>query len=488
MPPASLSVSGGLHPAPLMLSVSGMRGLVGQSLTPDVVTRYAAAFGHWLKASRGTAHPTVVLGRDSRPSGELYEHAAAAGLASVGCRVVKVGVLSTPGVAVMGQHGSPEGADGGMVITASHNPAPWNGLKPLRHDGVAPPPDDVETIIQAFHDGTAEQVGVDELQPMSVDDSGVKVHVDAVLGLVDADLIRRATLHAVVDSVHGAGGDEAAALLDALGVRLTHLYREPTGRFPHTPEPTRENLVELSAKVPDAGADVGFAQDPDADRLAIVDEQGTYIGEEYTLALCAMHKLKRGDVAVANLSTSRMLDDIAAAAGATVVRTPVGEANVAAGMREHGADLGGEGNGGIIWRPISQVRDSLVGMALVLEMLATRRQKLSEIVASTPGYAIVKDKLDLGSIPGGPEAVLDRIAEHFADQKVDTQDGVRVDFESPDRWVHVRPSNTEPIVRIIAEAGEREDAEALIGEVVERIGIEAGRHEGTKARRHRGTE
>ena len=452
-----------------MLSVSGMRGLVGQSLTPVVVTRYAAAFGDWLKKSRKTDHPTVVLGQDSRPSGELYEHAAAAGLGSVGCRVVKVGVLSTPGVAILAQRLTPQVADGGMVITASHNPAPWNGLKPLRHDGVAPPPDDVEIIIRSFHDGTAEQVGVDELQPMSVNSSGVKVHVDAVLGLVDVDLIRRAKLHAVVDSVHGAGGDEAAALLDALGVRLTHLYREPTGRFPHVPEPTRENLTELSAKVPDAGADVGFAQDPDADRLAIVDEQGTYIGEEYTLALCAMHKLKEGDVAVANLSTSRMLDDIAAAAGATVVRTPVGEANVAAGMREHGADLGGEGNGGIIWRPLSQVRDSLVGMALVLEMLATRKQPLSDVVASTPSYAIVKDKLDIASIPGGPEAVLDRVAEHFRGrgrgERVDTQDGVRVDLSGPDRWVHVRPSNTEPIVRIIAEAGERGDAEALIAEV-----------------------
>ena len=452
-----------------MLSVSGMRGLVGQSLTPEIVTRYAAAFGDWLKASRGTTHPTVVLGRDSRPSGELYEHAAAAGLASVGCRVVKVGVLSTPGVAIVAQRLTPQAADGGIVITASHNPAPWNGLKPLRHDGVAPPPQDVETIIQAFHDGTAEQVGVEALQPMLSDDSGIKVHVDAVLDLVDADLIRRAKLHAVVDSVHGAGGDEAAALLDALGVVRIHLYAEPTGVFPHTPEPTRENLTELCERTAKEGADVGFAQDPDADRLAVVDEQGRYIGEEYTLALCAMHKLKEGDVAVANLSTSRMLDDIAAAAGAAVVRTPVGEANVAAGMRDHGAELGGEGNGGIIWRPISQVRDSLVGMALVLEMLATRRQKLSEIVASTPGYAIVKDKLDIGTIPGGPKAVLDRVAEHFKDERVDTQDGVRVDFRGPDRWVHVRPSNTEPIVRIIAEAGDEAAANQLINAVREQI-------------------
>ncbi len=466
-------------PAPLMLSVSGMRGLVGKSITPEVVTRYAAAFGHWLKGSRGADRPAVVLGRDSRPSGEMYEHAAAAGLAAVGCRVIRVGVLSTPGVAVMEQHLR---ADGGMVITASHNPAPWNGLKPLRHDGVAPPPQDAETIIRAFHDGSAMQVGVEDLRPMDHDTSGVRVHVDAVLALVDVDLIRKAGLSAVVDSVHGAGGAEAAALLEALGVRLTHLYAAPTGDFPHTPEPTRDNLTELCDRVAAAGAHVGFAQDPDADRLAVVDELGRYIGEEYTLALCAMHKLRKGDVAVANLSTSRMLDDIAAAAGATVVRTPVGEANVAAGMREHGAELGGEGNGGIIWRPVSQVRDSLVGMAFVLEMLATRGVDLSEVVASTRAYAIVKDKLDIAAIDGGPGAVLSRVAERYKVERVDVQDGVRVDFRGADRWVHVRPSNTEPIVRIIAEAGERADAEALVEDV---RGVVA---EGTEARRHGGTK
>jgi len=449
--------------APLMLSISGMRGLVGKSITPDVVARYTAAFGSWLKIARNTDHPAIVLGRDSRPSGEMFENAAAAGLASVGCRVVRVGILSTPGAAIMGQHLN---ADGGIVITASHNPAPWNGIKPLRHDGVAPPPEAVEAIIAKFKTDELDHVEVQQLQPITQDTTGVAVHRDLVAELVDAERIRCAKLKAVVDSVHGAGGEEAAALLDLLGVETVQLYKEPTGRFPHVPEPTKENLTELCEVVTREQAHVGFAQDPDADRLAIVDEQGDYIGEEYTLALCAMHKLGRGDVAVANLSTSRMLDDIAAAAGATVVRTPVGEANVAAGMREHGSNLGGEGNGGIIWRPISQVRDSLVGMALVLEMLAQRQQPLSEVVAATPGYAIVKDKLELPSREmAGP--TLAWTARHYAEQKIDTQDGVRVDW--PDRWVHVRPSNTEPILRIIAEASTRQAAQILVDEV--RAGI-----------------
>ncbi|MEM8737661.1 MAG: phosphoglucosamine mutase [Planctomycetota bacterium] len=446
-------------PAPLMLSISGMRGLVGRSITPAVVTRYTAAFGSWLKQSRSTPHPAVVLGRDSRPSGEMFENAAAAGLVAVGCRVLRVGVLSTPGVAIMGLHHQ---CDGGIIITASHNPAPWNGIKPLRHDGVAPPPQDVQQIIDLYHRDAADHVAVDDLQPITTDPAGSDIHLQRVAELVDTDLIRRAKLKAVVDSVHGAGGDEAAALLDHLGVERIHLYQEPTGRFPHVPEPTRENLTELCRATAEHHADVGFAQDPDADRLAVVDEEGRYLGEEYTLALCAMHKLKPGHVAVANLSTSRMLDDLALAADATVVRTPVGEANVARGMREHRADLGGEGNGGIIWRPLSQVRDSLVGMALILELLAQRRSPLSELVATIPSYAIIKDKLELPRRELA-DPVLAWVAEHYAAQSVDTQDGVRVDW--PDRWVHVRPSNTEPILRIIAEAKQPADAQKLVDDL-----------------------
>ncbi|MEE9403437.1 MAG: phosphoglucosamine mutase [Algisphaera sp.] len=445
-------------PAPLMLGISGMRGLVGQSLKPELVCRYAAAFGHWLKSARNTQTPTVVLGRDSRPSGAMYEDAVAAGLASVGCKVIRVGIISTPGVAIMGDHHK---ADGGMVITASHNPKPWNGVKLLRHDGVAPPPDEAKTIIQLFNDNAALHANVDDLHPGTSDNTGAQIHLDRVTAIVDIEAIRAAKLKVVVDSVHGAGGDEAALLLDHLGVERVHLYAQPTGHFPHVPEPTRENLTELCAAVKQHGADVGFAQDPDADRLALVDENGTYIGEEYTLVLCAMAQLQSGDTTVANLSTSRMIDDVAAAVGATVIRTPVGEANVAAGMREHNATVGGEGNGGIIYRPITQVRDSVVGMAMVCELLAKRGKPLSKHVAATPAYAMIKDKIEI--VPGSSEPTLAWTAQHFKDQKVDTQDGVRVDW--PDRWVHVRPSNTEPILRIIAEAAHEADARALVDTV-----------------------
>lgn len=452
-----------------MLSISGMRGLVGQSLTPTVAARFGAAFGSWLWNSRRPGNdtsqpPTVALGRDSRKSGPMIEAAVASGLASTGCKVIRVGILSTPGVAIAANHLS---ADGGMVITASHNPFPWNGIKPLRHDGVAPPPDEVADIIRRFKEDDFRYVGTADLLPFADFPAGDKHHVDEVLALVDVDLIKSANLSATVDSVHGAGGDEARHLLHALGVKLHHLYAEPTGDFPHTPEPTKENLVELSELTAKHGADVGFAQDPDADRLAVVDENGSYIGEEYTLALCALHKLKAGESIAANLSTSRMVDDIAANVGATVIRTPVGEANVTQGMRDNNATLGGEGNGGIIDNRVSQVRDSIIGMAYILELIATRKQRLSEIVKDIPAYAIVKDKADVD--PAVLKTMPEKMQAAFADQKIDLQDGVRIDW--PDKWVHVRPSNTEPIIRIIAEASEVTEAEALIRQVRDTLGL-----------------
>ncbi|WP_432798410.1 phosphoglucosamine mutase [Poriferisphaera sp. WC338] len=451
--------------APLMLSVSGMRGYVGQSLTPTVVARYAASFGSWLKQSLDQdVVPHVVVGRDSRPSGEMFENAAVSGLTSVGCKVTRIGIASTPGVAIMGRHLS---ANGGVVITASHNPIIWNGFKALRHDGVAPPPDQANLIIQRFQNDDLDYVGVEEIQPTSSNDSAAQVHVDMVLPHVDVDLIKSANLHAVVDSVHGAGGVEAKLLLDALGVKVTHLFAEPTGQFPHTPEPLKENLIELADAVKAHSADIGFAQDPDADRLALVDNNGEYIGEEYTLALCAKHLLGKGDTAAANLSTSRMIDDIAEAVGATVVRTAVGEANVAAAMQENNSVVGGEGNGGIIFSPVIHVRDSLVGMAILCEMLAKRKCKLDTIVAEIPSYSIIKDKVNLE--PGMGDKIRPTMESVFSDQKIDTQDGVRVDWDN--KWVHVRTSNTEPIMRIIAEAATEAEARDLINQVRQALGL-----------------
>ncbi|MEX0775195.1 MAG: phosphoglucosamine mutase [Phycisphaeraceae bacterium] len=454
--------------APLMLGVSGLRGLIGQSLTPVVAARYGAAVGQWFMDQRGrfddgdAAH--VVVGRDSRPSGAMIESAAVAGLLGAGCRVTTLGIATTPGVAVMVDHLN---ASGGVVITASHNPIMWNGIKTLRRDGAAPPPQEAQQIVAGFQADSAKWAPVEKLAGLENDPGAARVHVDRVLRHVDADVVRHRKLKVVLDSVHGAGGPSGALLLRELGVEVVHLYGEPTGRFPHTPEPTKANLTELADAVRDHHADAGFAQDPDADRLAIVDEKGTYIGEEYTLALCSLHVLSsqdppvKGGVLATNLSTSRMIDDVAAKFACRVIRTPVGEANVAAAMREHNAIAGGEGNGGIIWPKVVHVRDSLSGIALVVEMLAQRGVPLSAIVEASPRYAMVKDKVDLK--PGMKERLAPELCQAFAQQTLDLQDGVRIDW--PDRWVHVRTSNTEPIMRLIAEAGDEGAARELIAQV-----------------------
>jgi phosphomannomutase len=441
-----------------MLSISGLRGLIGSSLTPVVAARYGASVGQWFAQQKPGAH--VVVGRDSRPSGQMIEAAVAAGLLATGCRVTRLGIATTPGVAIMIDH---LGGDGGVVITASHNPIQWNGIKTLRRDGVAPPPAQAQQIIDRFKADDVRFVDVQGLAAMADNADVVAVHAQRVLQHVDIGAIRKKKLKVVLDSVHGAGGPETRALLEPLGVELVHLWGEPTGRFPHTPEPTEANLRDLAAAVREHGADVGFAQDPDADRVAIVDENGRYIGEEYSLVLAALHVLgrsgaQRGLTLAANLSTSRMIDDVAAPFGATVLRTPVGEANVAAVMQQHRSIMGGEGNGGVILPQVCFVRDSLAGIALVLDLLAARAQPLSAIVDSVARYAIVKDKLDLK--PGMADGLADRLARQFAQQKVDRQDGVRIDW--PDRWVHVRPSNTEPILRIIAEARREQDALQLV--------------------------
>ena len=455
---------------PLMLSVSGLRGLVGRSLTPPVAARYGAAAGQWLKTQQANqAAPHVVMGRDSRPSGRVIELAAQAGLMAVGCRVTSLGIVTTPGVAIMTEHLN---ADGGMVITASHNPIIWNGIKTLRSDGVAPSPDQARRIIDGFEADQIDYAAVEGLGSLAVDASTHDVHAARVLAAVNTASIRDRKLKVVVDSVHGAGGPVTALLLNELGVELIHLYADPTGYFPHEPEPTRDNLAGLCQAVREHGADIGFAQDPDADRLAIVDDQGRYIGEEYTLVLSCLRLLERDDrpldpVVATNLSTSRMIDDVAAQAGARVVRSPVGEANVAEVIRDHQAMAGGEGNGGIIWPKVVCVRDSLVGMALVLELLAHRRQPLSAIVDDIPRYAIIKDKVDID--PEIKSQYVSALRDRYSSEKIDLQDGVRVDWS--DRWVHVRPSNTEPILRMIAESRDEALAREMIDEVRQVIGV-----------------
>jgi phosphomannomutase len=439
-----------------------MRGTIGGSLTPSVVANMALAFAAWLKVSRPhtPGKPLrVVFGRDSRPSGPWVRDAAIAALTASGIEVTDLDIVTTPGVAMMVKHLS---ADGGMVATASHNPIEWNGLKCLTADGVAPPIADAEAIAKNFHDGVHSLASVHDLIPVRRNTETHSLHVKRVLEHVDVLGISSRRYKVVLDSVNGAGCVATATLLSKLGCRIVHLNGTPDGRFAHEPEPTAKNLTQLADEVKRQSADVGFAQDPDADRLAIVDEHGRYIGEEYSLALCAKWLLsRRPGIAVTNLSTSRMLDDVAAAHNSRVIRTPVGEAHVSAAMRRENAVVGGEGNGGVIDSRIVPCRDSLVGMAYVLQLMAATGKTLSALVAEIPRYEMIKDKF-----PCPRESANRAVAalkEHFKTEKVDLQDGIRIDW--PDAWVHARASNTEPIMRIIAEGKDAEMARKRIAQV-----------------------
>ncbi|HZL33723.1 MAG TPA: phosphoglucosamine mutase [Tepidisphaeraceae bacterium] len=457
----------------LMIGVSGMRGTIGRTLTPPVVGRMAGGFAAWLKQTSQPAngpHFRVVLGRDSRPSGPWVRDAAAAALTASGVEVIDLDIVTTPGVAMMVRHLN---ADAGVVITASHNPIEWNGIKFLNRQSVAPPPADAAAIKQFYNDQRTAFVPVEELVAPKKNTETHALHVKRVLEHVDVLGISTKRYKVVVDSVNGAGCVTSATLLGKLGCQLVHLHATPDGRFPHEPEPTAKNLTGLCEEVRRQKANVGFAQDPDADRLAIVDENGTYIGEEYSLALAAQWMLSRkpGGIAVTNLSSSRMLDDIAARYGGRVIRTPVGEANVIDAMLKNNASIGGEGNGGVIDPRIVPGRDSLVGIAYVLQLMASTGKSIAQLVAELPRYEIVKTKFECRREDA--ERAVQAVTKHFAQERVDLQDGIRIDWE--DAWVHARPSNTEPIMRIIAEAADRRTAEARVEQVKQVVNATLGR-------------
>ena len=448
----------------LMIGVSGMRGTIGGTLTPPVVNQMACAFAAWLRQTQSPQNGThfrVVFGRDSRPSGAWVRDAAVAALVACGVEVIDLDVVTTPGVAMMVKHLA---ADGAMIATASHNPIQWNGLKLLNRDAVAPPPEHANQVISLFHAKAAEYVRVEKLVPPKRNSETHALHVKRVLDHVDVLGISTKRYKVVVDSVNGAGCVTSATLLSKLGCQLVHMNNTPTGQFPHEPEPTAQNLTALADEVRRQRAHVGFAQDPDADRLAIVDEHGTYIGEEYSLALAAQLILSRKPgVTVANLSSSRMLDDIAARTGGRVIRTAVGEANVVQAMIANNSTIGGEGNGGVIDTRIVPGRDSLVGMAYVLQLMANTGKSISQLVADIPRYDIVKTKFECRREDAN--RAVEAIKKEFTKEKVDTQDGIRIDWDAERSWVHARPSNTEPIMRIIAEAPTRADAEQRIAQV-----------------------
>jgi phosphomannomutase len=441
-----------------MVSVSGVRGRVGEALTPEIVSTFAAGFGAWA-ASRatGAGARAIVVGRDSRVSGPMFHRAVLAALQSVGCDVVDVGLAPTPTIqlAVEDLH-----AAGGLAITASHNPIEWNALKFIGSSGLFLDADE-STEMRRFVEGGFPRVTWDRLGSIRDDGAAIERHLQRILALpfLDVEGIRARRFRVALDCVRGAGGVIMPELLQRLGCELHAINLEPDGRFPRPPEPVAENLRDLERLVLQTGSAIGFATDPDVDRLALVSDEGRAIGEDYTLALAARLVLRhRSGPVVTNLSTSRVVEDAAAECGATVIRAPVGEVNVAVRMRRERSPIGGEGNGGVILSELHLGRDAPVGAALLLQLLHEEGRSLSEVVGDLPRYAIVKDKMERPNVSLG--VVYDALASFFPDAAPDTQDGLRLTW--PDRWVHVRPSGTEPIVRVIAEAPTAEQARELI--------------------------
>jgi phosphomannomutase len=437
----------------LIVSVSGVRGVVGTSLTPHVALSFASAFGKHLGGGR------VVVSRDGRPSGAMLRHAVLAGLTAAGCEVHDLGVAATPtvGFAVRTLE-----ADGGVQITASHNPAPWNGLKLFGGDGRVLSATAGRVVAERFANGEGRFVPWDQIAAVQEYRRAEDDHRERIQQLVDVPRIRAARLRAFVDGNGGAGGPLARKLLKALGVEAHCHACDADGFFLHEPEPTEANLRGVGPLMATHRADVGFALDPDSDRLAVLDEAGRYVGEELTLALAVWQRLSGapGPVVV-NMSTSRVTADVAAKLGSPCYHSAVGEANVADKMLEVGAVIGGEGNGGVMDPRVGLVRDPFIGIGLILNLMADTGKRLSELVGELPAYRIVKEKYPAQreALPG----LFEQLAAKWPEASADRVDGLRLDWD--DRWVHVRPSNTEPVVRVIAEAPDPADAEALCRDV-----------------------
>ena len=443
----------------LLISVSGIRGIVGSGLDPEYACRFASAFGAWCGPG------PIVVGRDSRTSGAMLTWAVSAGLVSVGVDVIDLGIVPTPTVLFMVRE---ERAAGGMAITASHNPIEWNGLKFVGPTGTFLDEREGGDLLKIYAGERAEKSSWNALGRIEHRRDAISRHVDRILALdmIHVDRIRNRKFKVAIDCVNGAGSEASPLLLKRLGCEVLPLNCAPTGRFPHPPEPVPEHLKALCDMVRTQGADIGFANDPDADRLAIVSETGDAIGEEYSLVLAAKFVLskQRGPI-VANLSTSRMLDDIAEEYGVEVHRTPVGEVHVARKIVEVGAPIGGEGNGGIILPELNLGRDALVGMALILQYMTETGQSISELKRMVPEYTIVKRKYEPTHLD--QDAALAAIRESYAGEEMDVRDGIKL--LRGHSWIHIRRSNTEPILRAVAEASTKEEAEALLREVAEKF-------------------
>ena len=445
----------------LMVSVSGIRGEVGSTLTPGVIEKYTLAFGTFLKGG------TVIVGCDSRVSGPFVSNIVKGCLVATGCRVIDIGIVPTPTVQMAIEHHK---AAGGIAITASHNPVQWNGLKFMDHNARFLEPEDAAKVYSMGDNHEYVLQEWSDLGSEEKDDQANKRHNDAILklGYINVEKIRLKKFKVVLDCVNGAGGLIVPQLLEQLGCDVTVINGEPTGKFAHTPEPLPENLTQLKETVINEKADIGFAVDPDVDRCAIVDNTGVPIGEEYTLALAVKLVLsqKMGRVAV-NMSTSRASEDIANYYNCMFVRSKVGEINVAVKMIEIEAIIGGEGNGGVILPELHLGRDAPLAVAMTLQYLAEFNGTMRDLFLSLPQYKMVKEKVSIEGID--PDKVLATFAEKYKDEQINLLDGVKIDFGN--KWVHLRKSNTEPIVRVMTEAPDEKQAKDLadrfMGEVRE---------------------
>ncbi|HAC06233.1 MAG TPA: phosphoglucosamine mutase [Gemmatimonadetes bacterium] len=449
-----------------MVSVSGVRGRVGAPLTPELIAGLAAAFGAFMRGERGRG--PVYVGRDSRTSGPMFLRAVIAGLQSVGVAVIDLGMVPTPTLLLAVRRSD---AVGGIGITASHNPAEWNALKLVSGEGVFLDSELSARFRTFLSEQDPERAEWDAIPSVTEDPEAWPRHLEAILALphLDVPALRARNIKVAIDCVHGAGGPVMVDLLEALGCSVEGIGMQPDGLFPRDPEPTAANLADLGELVRDSGAEIGLAVDPDVDRLALVDETGKALGEDLTLALAAATVLRRtpGPV-VTNLSTSQVVEDVARAYGVPLLRAPVGEVNVARRMQAEDAVVGGEGNGGVILPALHDTRDAPLAASLILQHIVDEGVSASAAAARWPRYAIVKVKV---SFPRNAlESAFAALEQDLDAEVVDRKDGLRLAWPARGAWLHVRASGTEPVVRLIAEAGEEEAAHALIDRAAKLLG------------------
>jgi phosphomannomutase len=441
----------------LKISISGVRGVIGESLTPTLLTRFAQAFGTYVGSG------TIVIGRDPRTSGEMVKQAVIAGLLSSGCRVIDIGMCPVPTIQLLvRQHR----AHGGIAITASHNPAEWNALKFIGADGLFLNSGEAREMLDIYHQGEYTKAAGSEMREVAEISGATDLHIQKIVDVLGPLPQREKPLRVVLDACNGAGSVVGPGLLEALGAEVIPINSTPNGLFPRPAEPLPENLADLCTAVKERRADIGFAQDMDADRLAIVSEQGVPIGEDYTLVLATLYVLgKELGPVVANLSSTSVLQEVVNRFRCPLFLTRIGEVNVTEEMKKQNAVIGGEGNGGVIYPRINFARDSLTGMALILHLLADTGQTISELVNSFPRFSLIKEKLACPS--DKISVVLRMLRREYAAYPLELRDGVKVVL--PSGWFLVRGSNTEPIIRVVAEAATEADARAIMAGVYSRV-------------------